>query len=78
MPQWLVHDIEVTKSWLKSNIPYLAEQFAEQMDKTVTEAKAEVEAYVTQTIQRTGLDALEDMKPQLTDGNADNTKLLEG
>lgn len=75
-PQWLVHDMEVTKGWLKSNIPYLAEQFAEQMDKTVTEAKAEVEAYVSQTIQRTGLDALEDMKPQLTDSNADDTKLL--
>ena len=68
-PQWLVHDMEITKSWLKSNIPFLAEQFAEQMDKTVTEAKAEVEAYVTSVIQQTGLEALEDMKPQITEGN---------
>lgn len=77
-PQWLVHDMEVTKSWLKSNIPYLAEQFAEQMDKTVTEAKAEVEAYVTNIIQQTGLQALEDMRPQLTEGEEEDTKLLEG
>lgn len=65
-PQWLVHDMEVTQGWLKDNIPYLAEQFSEQMDRTVTEAKAEVEAYVTGIIQQTGLDALEDMKPQIT------------
>ncbi len=70
-PQWLVHDMEETKSWLKSNIPYLAEQFAEQMDKTVTEAKAEVEAYITGVIQQTGLEALEDMRPQLTEGKGD-------
>ena len=37
-------------------------------DKTVTEAKAEVEAYVSSVIQQTGLEALEDMKPQLTEG----------
>ena len=78
VPQWLVHDMEITKGWLKSNIPYLAEQFAKQMDKTVTEAKAEIEAYVTQTIRRTGLEALEDMHPQITDGNPDDTKLIDG
>ena len=71
LPQWLVKDLEVTKGWLKNNIPYLAEQFAEQMDKTVTEAKAEVEAYVTGVIQQTGLEALNDMRPQLTEGKGD-------
>ena len=78
IPRWLVHDMEVTKGWLKSNIPYLAEQFAEQMNKTVTEAKAEVEAYVTSVIHQTGLQALEDMKPQITEGEEESTKLLEG
>ncbi len=77
-PQWLVHDMEVTKGWLKSNIPYLAEQFAEQMDKTVTEAKAEVEAYVTSVIHQTGLEALGDMKPQLTGDEEEGTKSQEG
>lgn len=77
VPRWLVHDMEVSMGWLKSNIPYLAEQFAEQMDKTITEAKAEVEAYVSDVIRKTGLDALEDMKPQLPDGENTGTKLLE-
>lgn len=77
-PRWLVHDMEVSQGWLKSNIPYLAEQFAEQMDKTVTEAKAEVEAYVTDTIQRTGLEALEDMRPQLTEPEGENPKQIKG
>ncbi len=76
-PQWLVHDMEVTKGWLKSNIPYLAEQFAEQMDKTVTEAKAEVEAYVTSVIHQTGLEALEDMRPQLTGGEGEEKEAKE-
>ncbi len=70
--------MEVTKSWFKSNIPYLAEQFAEQMDKTVTEAKAEVEAYVAGIVHQTGLEALEDMKPQLTENKEEDTKSLEG
>ena len=76
-PQWLVHDMEITKGWLKRNIPYLAEQFSEQMDKTVTEAKAEVEAYVSDIIQQTGLQALEDMKPQLPDATKQKRSLVE-
>ncbi len=70
VPQWLVKDLEITQGWFKSNIPYLVEQFTEQMDKTVTEAKAEVEAYVSGMVQQTGLDALEEMRPQLTQGEA--------
>jgi len=73
-PQWLVKDLEITKGWFESNIPYLAEQFDEQMDKSVTEAKAEVEAYVSGIIQQTGLEALNDMRPQLTDGQSKEGK----
>ena len=46
----------------------LAEQFSEQMDQTVTEAKAEVESYVAGLVQRTGLEALAEMAPQITEG----------
>lgn len=76
VPQWLVKEMEITKGWLQSNIPYLAEQFAEQMDRTVTEAKAEVEAYVSSVIQQTGLDALSEMKPQITEGEDNKPKTL--
>lgn len=69
-PQWLVHEMETTKSWLQSNIPFLAEQFAGEMDKTVTEAKAEVEAFVSNLVQRTGITALEEMvNLQLAEGS---------
>ena len=76
-PHWLVHDLEVTKGWFESNIPYLAEQFSEQMDRTVTEAKGEIEAHVSNLIRQTGLDALEDMKPLLPD-NKCSLELSEG
>ncbi|KKN65476.1 hypothetical protein LCGC14_0480800 [marine sediment metagenome] len=68
VPRWLVQDMEITLGWLKANIPFLAEQFAAQMDTTVTEAKAEVEAYVSGIVQQTGLAALEEMIPQITEG----------
>jgi len=68
-PQWLVHDMEITKGWLQSNIPFLAEQFAEEMDKTVTEAKAEVEAYISGKVLQTGLATIEDMHLQLAEGS---------
>ncbi|KKN59272.1 hypothetical protein LCGC14_0543710 [marine sediment metagenome] len=77
-PRWLVHDLEITKGWFESNIPYLAEQFDEQMDKSVTEAKAEIEAYVSAIIHQTGLQALEDMRPQITESEDNDPKLITG
>jgi hypothetical protein len=43
---------------LTSNIPFVLEQFAEHMETTVEKAKVEVNAYVLNTIQRAGLQAL--------------------
>lgn len=43
---------------LTSNIPFVLDQFAENMEKTVEKAKVEVNAYVLNTIQRAGLQAL--------------------
>ena len=43
---------------IRSNIPFVEEQFAIQMDKTVADAKAEVEAFVAQRITQEGYDAL--------------------
>ncbi len=37
--------LEILRGRLQTNLPFVQEQFARQMDKTVTEAKAEVEAY---------------------------------
>jgi ElaB/YqjD/DUF883 family membrane-anchored ribosome-binding protein len=44
---------------IRSNIPYFEEQFRKQMEKTITEAKAEMDAFVTHAIQSTGLQVLQ-------------------
>ena len=41
------NDIERIKTRVKSSIPHIEEQFERQMDKTVTEAKADIEAFMT-------------------------------
>ncbi len=46
------------------------------MDKSVTEAKAEVEAYVSSVIQQTGLQALYDMKPEISGGETKTQRQL--
>ena len=43
-----------------SNMPFVTKQFHEQMDKTMVEAKAEIEQFVTRMVQETGLQALSD------------------
>ncbi len=67
-PQWLVKEIDIFSGWLKRNLPYLAEQFGEQMDRTVTEAKAEVEAFVDGMVRQHGIEAIRQIAPQITDG----------
>ena len=47
---------------LNSNIPYMKELFTEQMDKTVSEAKCEVENFVQYKINSFGLESLEQLK----------------
>ncbi len=43
---------------IRSNIPFVVEQFSEAMDKTVTAAKAEIEAFKQQQITQLGLGEL--------------------
>lgn len=40
---------------VKNNLPFFKRQFDEQMNKTIVEAKAEVESFVMNTIITTGL-----------------------
>jgi len=57
---------------VKSNIPFFKRQFDEQMDKTIVEAKAEVESFVMNAVTKTGLQAIMDGKPvvlELKDNN---------
>jgi citrate lyase gamma subunit len=43
---------------IRSNVPFVEQQFGEHMENTVEKAKIEVSAYVTGAIQRAGLDAI--------------------
>jgi hypothetical protein len=45
---------EVFVTEVSSNIPFVEQQFVEQMDKTITESKAEIESFVTRRITEEG------------------------
>ena len=51
----LKDELRMAAQDISSNIPFLQESFHEVMDHTVTEAKAEVEAFYMGAVQRTGL-----------------------
>lgn len=50
--------IEQLSQEVRSNIPFYEDQFTRQMNKTVVEAKAEVEAFVNNKIMSTGIEAI--------------------
>jgi hypothetical protein len=50
---------------LESNTPFYLEQFEESTQKIVTQAKAEVDAFVTNAVVTTGLEALRANSPKL-------------
>lgn len=52
---------------IESNMPYLQTCFNEQMDKTVTEAKGEIEAFVQERVMSLGIEALKDEFKMLED-----------
>lgn len=70
----LIRELELLKQEFKNNIPFVAESFSEQLAKTVTEAKGEVEAFVEAKLKHAGLEKLIGEAPTLaiTDGKEDN------
>jgi hypothetical protein len=72
---------------LEQNIPYLMECFAEQMERVVMAAKADVDQYVHTQVEAAGLAALPDMStqhehmdslvPPVTGGKTDSTGEVE-
>lgn len=54
--------IGMLKQEIKSNIPFVLSSFNEQMDKTVQEAKGEVEAFTQNKLNSLGLEKLEELK----------------
>lgn len=50
--------IDVLKQHFESNIPFVGKVFKEEMDKVVVEAKADVDALVTHTVNQLGIKSL--------------------
>lgn len=63
----LLDAIAMAKQEIESNLPFVEKSFVETTEKTVAEAKATVDAFVTGMIHRTGLEALRGAV-QLQDG----------
>jgi hypothetical protein len=54
----LADKIDMAITEIKHNLPYILEQFEEHTDKMVTVAKAEMDAFVTCVVEKTGLEKL--------------------
>lgn len=61
----LLHDIQQLMQQVKSNLPFVADQFGEAMEKTVTAGRQELEAFASETVRRHGLEALGSKVPTL-------------
>ncbi len=74
----LAKDMKQAYNIITDHLPFLADRFAEAMEKTVVEAKASVEAHVERLIHEKGLEALQDTltdsTPRLTH---DETEVTE-
>ncbi len=55
---------------IRSNVSFVEDQFAEHMEHTVEKAKIEVNAYVTNAVQRAGLQALNGGEIQLLEAKS--------
>lgn len=61
----IISALQGCAAFMKYNLPFINQQFNEQMDKTVKEAKGEVDNLITHSITRLGIEKLNELK-QLT------------
>jgi hypothetical protein len=57
----ILDSLEYLKQEIAQNMPFVQKSFNEQMDKTVTEARGEIESYVNGVVQGLGISRLEDL-----------------
>jgi len=70
----ILNDINSLKQEIEKNIPFIQQSFNKQMDKTVLEAKGEVEGFMMHKIISAGLEGLQNEMKML--GN-DSEEILE-
>lgn len=73
----LVTEIQMLRQAIASNLPFINNSFTEQMEHTVTEAKGEVEAFVTHTVTSYGIEAIRKQAPQLQEAQTINGEIKE-
>lgn len=56
LPQWARKQIDMQAARLTSSTGFIAKQFGEHVENVVEAAKIEINAYVTQTVHRAGLE----------------------
>jgi len=56
---------------VRDHLPFIQSQFNEAMDKTVLEAKGEVEAFVTNKVTSLGIESLREQFPQIENEKGD-------
>jgi len=68
--------IERAIQQLESNTPFVVRSFSEHMEESVEKAKVEVNAYVTSTVMRAGLSAIQGDHPvlEITDKSANEAE----
>jgi hypothetical protein len=69
----LLDSLVKLKQEIDSNLPFIHNQFNRQMDKTVVEAKGEVEAFVNNIVVKLGMEKLREQVP-LIEGPEKNEK----
>lgn len=52
----IMKQLDMLKQQIASNVPFIKEQFTEQMNETVVEAKNEVSAFIEEKLHRLGLE----------------------
>lgn len=67
--EYLRDRFKMIRQAIDANIPFITDQFNKQVDRSVTEAKGEIEAFFDQKVRSLGLDALKDQVKQLVAPN---------
>ena len=57
----LLSAVRMARQSIESNLPFVEKSFTESTEHTITEAKAEVDAFITGAVMRTGLAEIQKM-----------------
>lgn len=74
---FLMNSIEKLVMEISSNTPFISQQFIESMEKTVSQAKTEIETFVTNRISAIGIDAVKENPNLFLSGLGGDKKAIE-